>query len=690
METVYDPILDKMRSKDAGGTSGGIPPVPGAVEGDSVILNSNGTLKTLNASKQFIQPNCGWGETNLGTLSVTTTELKLAAPFTFYNSKGRAVTITTDKTMVIYTSGAFLYALNDAGDLVVAGQNSFNLKDYAPVALVSKHLSSVPYLIDFRVSKDAPYSITSTDLSSDYIKVNNGFELNDLQDNDHNVMTGGNMYISSKTYYVANTDQISFSYLYDSHLEYIPTLKNSKLILDPYDSGIGKYYPLNSSPEDIPIGEMVWMHFIGIPTMNQDMVTKLAGTISHSSVVDAKKDLYPELGRIQDYLGLNFKPLFIESVLIDRNGKVLDSEIIRDSVINALPILLSENTKLYKEVIKAMSAGSTYTLPTDYEVGERIQYLFDSIPPTTIRPAPTQRLKYTNSTFSPPYGVGFTYASMSQWGNIVFEYAGNNEWKVVSWSGRFIYEGVKIWLPLDTAPFVQPSQNVWSTIIRDKMFNQNLQGNDAIFTAVDSPYYKENNTYSDINFGIFHDNCIEVGQYGDAELVNQKNLNPFASLTGDFTIEFWFKRTTDSQGYDRTFIECGMAHNYKSYRIYFDDADKPAMILSGDSVTDLTLKSPDAVTSDNAWHRMTILKRGDRAALYIDLNKKDIGTIGHAVDTSGNFRLFNDMMGNYPYIGKAKDIVMVGNALYDIDIESSALLPNWVYSPNWLELTSGV
>ena len=155
-------------------------------------------------------------------------------------------------------------------------------------------------------------------------------------------------------------------------------------------------------------------------------------------------------------------------------------------------------------------------------------------------------------------------------------------------------------------------------------------------------------------------------------------------------MEMWVKRTVTGQGYERTIFECGEANNHNSYRLFFNTSDCPALAVFTDAGTLLLLESADPIMDDGNWHRISFLKRGDRVALYVDREKKDIDTLLGTMTFDGKFALFNDLNGEYPHIGRVKDLFFVEGSLYEMDIESPDQLPHWGRTPNWLELNTEV
>ena len=693
MEITYDPLLKKVRKKDDGSTPGGdgIPPVTGAIAGDSVILKDDGTLETLNASHQYIQPGCGWGDTDLGTFEITGNDtLTLKAPFTFYNSKGRKVEMTTDVSLPIPETGAYLHLFEDNGAVVSTqgtGITNENLKNRTPFAITNKgHNLDTARLIDFRISKDTPYTDTVLALRNELTVLSNGLYLSEISTNHHGELLGGSVTLSSFRYNTDGLTALMHAYVYANFIYYTGDTDNSLLWSN------GSYNPRNGGLAAIPDDKLTWVNVIYFPYMTETPVIKMLGRTLYDSVSEAKADLYTELIRLQDDLALCFKPLFLQAILIDNTGIVYATENINRSNIKAAPIVIepSSSSSFYRDIVYAGTAGSTYTLPTDYNAGDRIRYLFNALPPAIIKPDATQRIFFENTSFTPAYGTGYIYASMSQWGEISFEYIGDNKWRVISWSGRFIYEGARAWFPFDDAVFIQPTQNNWATIIKEKLFNQRMIGNNVIYTVEDSPYIKTDNVYANITYGVFHTTSINVDQYGLADIKDVQNLNPFNNTDKDFTMEIWVKRTAVGNGYDQTIFECGAGNNYDSYRLFFNGWDKPSLAVFSTSNTLLLLESPDSITNDDLWHRISFLKRGNKVALYVDREKKASDTLTASMNFTGEFKMFSDRNEQYHFIGRVKDLFFVEGKLYEIDIDSTDLLPVWRYTPNWLELASGV
>ena len=439
-----------------------------------------------------------------------------------------------------------------------------------------------------------------------------------------------------------------------------------------------------------------WNYIIAIPFATGDKVFQLIGQKTYPNLNQAKAKLMEDLREMQVDNFPNVEFILCQAYLVKRDGQIQpdsDGKYINNIYSHyfngscACGGGSDSDTGYYKMVVDMAHESDThnFTLPTGWNDGDKI-LIKSKCSPLTVRPDASEQFWGGMSDAYLAPGFGVTLVQQNCLGDIEIEKF-SSYWKIRRWSGKWVVEGARLWLPMDRAEQYMEAQNVWKTIVIDKLFNQNLSGDTATYVEFDSPYNSAMNISAGISYGMFENHSFFLDQYGYLKLDSTRNLN--AMVSDEWFMDLWVKRKANSDGYDRTILEQGDAHNSNSWRWYFNGTNKLSLAAFDTSQTVALIEGTTDITSDGNWHRVSLLKKGNRIALYVDGVRDAIGDVvsNTITDNNGKIRIFHDLNGEYPYVGNAKDLFMIGKIPIDIDIEDSGdTLNAWYRSPYWLLL----
>jgi hypothetical protein len=198
----------------------------------------------------------------------------------------------------------------------------------------------------------------------------------------------------------------------------------------------------------------------------------------------------------------------------------------------------------------------------------------------------------------------------------------------------------------------------------------------------DSPYDKSVATsygmeYSAIS-GYF--DGLQRGEIFDAQNIN------LLTNTGNSLFDCWVKR--DGNDGQWTILCNHWADSDNRWSIAFTPSNQ-LHIEAYNAGNNVLYLDGGSVTSDSNWHRVSVLRRGSRVAIYVDKTRVAIGDITASVTPVGSFFVGSDGFNNsgYRFMGSLKDMIITESIFYDIDIEdSNAQLPDWKYPANWVIL----
>ena len=447
-----------------------------------------------------------------------------------------------------------------------------------------------------------------------------------------------------------------------------------------------------------------WTFTICIPFANTVQLYKIIGQNTYPNRNDAKAQAGEELRNIL-LSGLpNNEYIITEAYLVKRDGEIQEdvdghyfTPIYSHSITKNGAGGDSTSEGYYRDVV---ISTTYYTLPDDWNNGEIIKVTLYDSNNGVIRPTSTQRIVGTNGfSYAIGKGVGLKLAQDGFYGSMDLRFDSNqNAWVIVDWSGHWLIEGASMWFPLDEAPIHKTGSSTWMTSIHERLYNQNAVGAEALYKVDDSPYSKTSSTHiynGDPMRQYGQYSLHSPDQYGKIQLEKPGGAIPFVQSNGEALIEIWFKRDNLSGSNKQVLASAGETTTKNYWELHLNTNDQLTFhIWDGAGNVTTLLNGTTQVTNDGEWHRASVLRIGDRIALYLDGTRDGIATMGSFIDDAQGvtnwFFICGDINnGGYPFYGKVKDFILLFKQVYNVDIEDSgSTLPNIDHPPTWLQVTT--
>jgi hypothetical protein len=412
------------------------------------------------------------------------------------------------------------------------------------------------------------------------------------------------------------------------------------------------------------------------------------GSKDYGSVSEARMNVYDELKVLKTKGFFNDTAIVLQAWIIDRDGKSIDFSP-NESLLDIYDVdlinrqggtgIIGEYDEIINIPLPFMSSG--ITMPV-IPLGKRIKYIFTGKGKIALRPDASQYFLAGGGYSLPRLGDGIGYTVHNEMISTLGFVKVQSGLKIKEATGKWTVEGANLWMPLDNLRLVVHDSSSKRVMVEEKLLNQESICNETLAIRVDSPYDKGLLTA----YGsAFTDYSAYFDGLERSELYDAVGVDLFHDLAGSALFDCWVKRTGNGGAWTIVCNHWVDADN--RWTVAFTPSDT-LHIEAYNSGNNVLYIDGGSVPVDILWHRISVLRKGNRVALYVDGNKAAIGDLSAAGPTGGMFYIGSDGFNNsgYRYKGLMRDMILSTKLFYNIDIESSSILPDWQNSPHWLFL----